>query len=62
MKTSIGVETIRESIHIIQIVTDEDGTLKIKQVEDFTDSKAHLDFVQDIAAAKANKEQRSYVA
>lgn len=62
VKTSIGVETIRESIYIMQIVTDEDGTLKLKQSEDFTDSKAYLDFIQDITAAKANKEQRSYAA
>jgi len=62
VKTSIGVETSRESIYIMQFVTDEDGTLKLKQAEDFTDSKAYLDFVQDIAAAKANKEKRSYAA
>ena len=52
LKTVIGVETIRESIYIAQTVTDEDGSLKIKQIEEFTDSKAHLDFVQAVTAAK----------
>ena len=51
-KTSIGVERIRESIFIADIVTDEDGSLKIKNLEEFTDSKAELDFAQAIAAAR----------
>ena len=55
MKTSIGVELNRESIFIAHIVTDEDGSLKIKQVEDFTDSKAYLDFIQAVAEARAKK-------
>jgi hypothetical protein len=55
-KTSTGVEMSRESIFIGHIVTDEDGSLKLKQVEEFTDSKTYLDFTQAIAAARA-KEQ-----
>jgi hypothetical protein len=55
VKTSIGVETIRESILIAYIVTDEDGSLKVKRTEEFTDSKAELDFVQAITAARAKK-------
>jgi hypothetical protein len=51
-KTSIGVEMNRESIFIINIVTDEDGSLKVKRMEEFTDSKAYLDFYQAVAAAK----------
>ena len=51
VKTSIGVESIRESILIVYIVTDEDGSLKIKRVEEFTDSKAELDFTHAVAAA-----------
>ena len=43
---------IRESIFILDIVADEDGSLKIKRMEEFTDSKAHLDFYQVVAAAK----------
>jgi hypothetical protein len=54
--TSIGVEMTRESIFIADIATDEDGSLKIKRFEDFTDSKAHLDFYQAIAAAGAEKQ------
>ena len=42
----------RESIIIAHIVTDEDGSLKFKQVEDFTDSKTYLDFFQAVAAVK----------
>jgi len=44
---------IRESIIIAQIVTDDDGSLKIKQIEDFTDSKSHFDTIEKIMAAKA---------
>jgi hypothetical protein len=53
MNTSIGVENTRESIFIIHLVTDEDGSLKVKQLEEFTDSKAELDFAQAVAAAGA---------
>ena len=53
VKTSIGVETTRESVLIADIAADEDGSLKVKWAEEFTDSKAELDFVQAIAAACA---------
>ena len=33
----------REAITIAIIVPDEDGNLKIKQIEEFIDSKSHLD-------------------
>jgi hypothetical protein len=55
VKTSIGVERIRESIFVTHIVTDEDGSLKIKKFEEFTDSKAELDFAQALAAARVKK-------
>lgn len=55
-KTSIGVDIHRESIFIAHIVTDEDGSLKIKKIEDFTDSKAHSDVLQATAAAEAKKQ------
>ena len=54
-KTTIGVERNSESIFIVDIVTDEDGSLKIKRFEEFTDSKAYLDFAQAIAAAGVGK-------
>ena len=56
LKTVTGVEGIRESILINHIVTDEDGSLKIKQVEEFTDSKSHLDFRQAVVASTTKKE------
>ena len=52
-KTSVGVEMIRESILTGHIVTDEDGNLKLKQIEEFTDSKSFVDFVQAVTAARA---------
>lgn len=42
----------RESIIITDFVTDEDGSLKIRRTEEFTDSKVYLDFYRAIAAAK----------
>ena len=53
--TSIGVEMLHESIFIADIVTDEDGSLKVKQLEEFTDSKAEYDFAQAMAAAGVKK-------
>ena len=50
-KTSVGVDATLESIYISHIVTDEDGSLKIKQVEEFTDSKAFVEFIQALGAA-----------
>jgi hypothetical protein len=50
-KTSFG-EMNRESICIAHIVTDEDGSLKIKTLEEFTDSKTEHEFFQAIAAAR----------
>ena len=41
-----------EAINILHIVTDEDGSLKIKKIEEFIDSKSYLDSVQAFAAAK----------
>ena len=54
-KTNLGADLSRESIMIIQVVTDEDGSLKIGQLEEFTDSKVYLDNLQGISAAIANK-------
>jgi hypothetical protein len=41
-----------ESIWITHFVTDDDGSLKIKEVEQFTDSKAHFDTVAATEHAK----------
>jgi hypothetical protein len=48
------MEIDREMLAIAHIVTDEDGSLKIKDLENFIDSKAYLDFSKAAAAAKAN--------
>ena len=45
----------REFIGIVRTGTDEDGNLRFKQIEEFTDSKAHLDFVKAVEVAKAKK-------
>jgi len=37
----------------MHIVTDEDGSLKIKKLEDFSDSKAWTEFRQSVATATA---------
>ena len=39
-------------ILIAHIVTDEDGSLKIKQFDEFVDSKAYLEFLKAVAEAK----------
>jgi hypothetical protein len=48
------VKTLRESIYIIHI-TDEDGDLKIKQIDEFTDSKTYLEVIKSFEAMKTNK-------
>jgi len=52
-KTSLGIETTYEAITIAHVVTDEDGSLKIKKIEEFIDSKTFLESMQAFAAAKA---------
>jgi hypothetical protein len=47
------MDTTHESIFIAHVVTDEDGSLKIKQLEEFRDSKVYLELSQAMAAAAA---------
>ena len=42
---------VRESIFVAHIAPDEEGNLKIKLLEEFTDSKAHLDQLSAVKAA-----------
>lgn len=49
----MGLDFNLETILTAHIVTDEDGSLKIKEIEEFADSKTFLDFLNDIAEAKA---------
>jgi len=51
-KTKVGIDMAYEAINIVDIVTDDDGSLKIKKVEEFVDSKALVDFMQALEAAK----------
>ena len=51
VKTTFGVERNRESMLIVHLATDEDGSLKAIKMEEFTDSKLELEFVQAAAAA-----------
>ncbi|KAF9782948.1 hypothetical protein BJ322DRAFT_1073534, partial [Thelephora terrestris] len=53
--TSIGVQMNREMILIAHAAPDDDGSLKLKQIEEFTDSQAYLDFFKAATAAKANE-------
>lgn len=46
---------IREGIFIAHIVTDENGNLKIKKFEEFTDSKALVEFYEAVKEAQGNK-------
>jgi hypothetical protein len=55
VKNTGGKERIIESLSIAHIATDEDGTLKIKKLEDFRDSKVYLEQKQLMGAAHANK-------
>lgn len=52
-KTSLGIDSTIESIYISHIVADDDGSLKIKEVEEFTDSQAFSKFVEALTAAGA---------
>ena len=49
---------ICESMYTIHIVTDEDGSLKIKQVDEFNDSKVFVEMNQAMVAAIATTEAK----
>ena len=55
----MGLETTHESLFIVHIATDDDGSLKVKMLEDFRDSKTFIDIRKSmgaaIAAAQAKK-------
>ena len=51
--TTLGIEMNYEAINMVDIVTDDDGSLKIKQVEEFIDSKTFLDSMEAMQAAQA---------
>lgn len=50
-KTSVGVNSTYEAITISRIVADDDGALKIIQMEEFVDSKTLLETIKAYEAA-----------
>jgi hypothetical protein len=46
----------REAILISHIVTDDDGSLKIIKIEDFIDSKAHMESMAAMAKLMPTKQ------
>jgi len=54
-KTSIGVDMDREWILILTFVQDEDGILKMKDAEEFADSKTQLEFSKAVEEAKVKR-------
>ena len=55
MQNPYGLDTKYEAMTIVHFVTDDDGSLKIKQADEFADSKAYSDVHQALAVAKAGK-------
>ena len=49
-------------MYFINIVTDEDGILKVKQVEAFEDSKSYLELSKAIAEAHTSKQHANFAA
>ena len=46
----------------VNIVADEDGILKMKQIEAFEDSKTYLEFSKAIAEVQANRQHPQFAA
>ena len=53
--TKIGVWAWYEIMLTFHIITDEDGSLKVIRLDEFTDSKAWFDLSEAVEKAKANK-------
>jgi len=53
MYTTIGAGTTYEIIYIAHIATDQDGSLKIKRIEDFMDTNVFLELQRLLAPAIA---------
>ena len=50
-----GIDTKCEALYIVHFVTDDDGSLKIKQIDEFKDSKVYPGVHKALAEAKARK-------
>ena len=55
MENPYGLDTKCEAIYIDHFVTDDDGNLKLKQVDEFTDSKVYSGIHKALAEANARK-------
>ena len=53
--TKIGAWAWYEIMLTFHIITDEDGSLKVIRLDEFTDSKAWFDLSEAVEKAKANK-------
>ena len=51
----IGLDTKCEAMYIVHFVTDDDGSLKSKQLDEFNDSKVYPGIHKALAEAKARK-------
>ena len=50
-----GIDTKYEAIYITHFITDDDGSLKIKQIDEFMDSEVCSRVYKALAEAKARK-------
>ena len=55
MENPYNLDTKCEAIYIVHFVTDDDGSLKIKQIDEFNDSKVYSDLGKTFAEVKARK-------
>ena len=55
MENPYGLDTKCEAVYIVHYVTDDDGSLKIKQIDEFTDSKVYPGVHKALAEAKVRK-------
>ena len=53
MENPYKLDTKYEAIYIVHFVTDDDGSLKFKQVDEFMDSKVYSDVHKALTEAKA---------
>jgi len=49
----VGLDTAHEALFIVHIVPDDDGSLKIKTIETFRDSKLYLEYSNLLRVARA---------
>ena len=55
LENPYGIDTKCEAIYITHFVTDDDGSLKIKQIDEFTDSNVYQGIHKALAEANAPK-------